>query len=195
MIVEDRPKLAAVLGNGIKQFTEEFVPTGASGQLERVARRFGVVATAGEMATRYGLTGWTPGEAVAAVGKCFNCWLDAFGGTGSREERALLSQVRAFFEQHGASRFEDIAADESQRIINRAGFYRTNAEGHREYMVLPEVFRQEVCRGFDPKAAVPTLIQVGWLIPASDGNTQKPRLPELGTTRVYVFGAGMWREE
>ena len=29
-------------------------------------------------------------------------------------------------------------------------------------------------------------------IPASDGNTQKPRLLELGTTRVYVFGAAIW---
>ncbi len=102
LIVEDRPKLAAVLSSGIKQFAEEFVPKDAAGQVERVARRFGLVATAGEMASRYGLTGWAPGEAVAAVAKCFGCWLDAFGGTGNREERALLAQVKGFFEQHGA---------------------------------------------------------------------------------------------
>ena len=195
LIVEDRPKLAAVLARGIKRFAEYFMPKDAAGQVERVARRFGLVAAAGEMATRYGLTGWTPGEAVAAVGKCFNCWLDAFGGTGNREERALLSQVRAFFEQHGASRFANIAGDDGQRVINRAGFYRTDAEGQREYFVLPEVFRQEVCGGFDQKSAVQTLIRVAWLIPGSDGNTQKPRLPALGTTRVYVLGAAMWRVE
>ena len=195
LIVEDHPKLPAVLSSGIKQFAEEFVPKDAVGQVERVARRFGLVATAGEMASRYGLTGWAPSEAVAAVGKCFDSWLDAFGGTGNREERALLSQVRGFFEQHGASRFEHIVGAEGQRVINRAGFYRTDVEGHREYLVLPEAFRQEVCGGFDHKGAIQTLIRAGWLIPASDGNTQKPRLPELGTTRVYVFGAAMWGEE
>ena len=30
--------------------------------------------------------------------------------------------------------------------------------------MLPEVFRQEVCRGFDPKGAIQTLIRAGWLI-------------------------------
>jgi uncharacterized protein (DUF927 family) len=195
LIVKDRLRLADVLSSGIRQFAEEFVPKDAGGQVERVARRFGLVAMAGEMASRYRLTGWAPGEAVAAVGKCFGCWLDTFGGTGNREKRTLLSQVRAFFEQHGASRFEDIDSSDGQRIINRAGFHRTDAEGRREYLVLPEAFRQEVCQGFDHKAAIQTLIRVGWLIPASDGNTQKPRLPELGTTRVYVIGASMWGEE
>ena len=132
LIVEDRPKLAAVVASGIKQFVEEFVPNAAAGQVERVARRFGPVAAAGEMATRYGLTGWAPGEATAAVGKCFGCWLEGFGGTGNREERALLSQVRAFFEQHGASRFEAIDGDQDKRIVDRAGFYRADADGHRE---------------------------------------------------------------
>ena len=55
-----------------------------------------------------------------------------------------------------------IAGDEGQRVINRAGFYRTDAEGHREYLVLPEAFRQEVCGGFDHKGAIQTLI-TGWL--------------------------------
>lgn len=196
LIVDDRPKLAAVLASGIKQFTEEFVPKDAVGQVERVSRRFGLVATAGEMATRYGVTGWMPGEAGAAAGKCFVCWLDAFGGTGNREERALLSQVRAFFEQHGASKFEDISSGEGQRTINRAGFYRADTEGHREYLVLPEALRREVCTGFDPKTAIQALLGVSWLVPGSDGKaTQKPRLPGIGPTRVYVFGPKMWGDE
>jgi len=46
LIVDDRPKLPAVLSSGIKQFAEEFVMKDAAGQVERVARRFGLVATA-----------------------------------------------------------------------------------------------------------------------------------------------------
>ncbi len=194
LIVHDRMHLAGVISTGIKAFLEEFVPKGAVGQVERVARRFALVATAGEMATRYGLTGWSRGEAVLAARKCFESWLDAFGAAGSREERALMSQVRAFFESHGASRFEEIHSVDGQRVINRAGFYR-RVQGHREYLVLPETFRGEVCKGFDFKYAVRTLKSAGWLIPASDGNAQKPRVPELGTTRVYVLGAAMWSYE
>ena len=76
---------------------------------------------AGELATHYGVTGWPEGEATQAASRCFAAWLESFGGTGNREDRALLAQVRGFFETHGASRFEDVGATVDQRIINRAG--------------------------------------------------------------------------
>ncbi|MCC7101206.1 MAG: hypothetical protein IT500_16620, partial [Rubrivivax sp.] len=154
----------------------------------RVAQRFGLVAVAGELATHYGLTGWPEGEASQAASRCFAAWLDSFGGSGSREDRALLAQVRGFFETHGASRFEDVAATVDQRIINRAGFYRTGPDGAREYLVLPEAFKRDVCAGFDLKAAIRCLLAQGWIVAGGDGRpTQKPRLPGIGTARVYVF--------
>jgi hypothetical protein len=33
------------------------------------------------------------------------------------------------------------------RILNRAGFYRENENGEREFLVFPRVFRDEVCSG------------------------------------------------
>jgi uncharacterized protein (DUF927 family) len=194
-IVKDRPKLAAVLADGVRQFVEDFVPKNAGGQVERVARRFALVAMAGEIATRYGLTGWAPGEAIKAAHKCFRSWLESFGGTGNREERALLAQVRGFFEQHGASRFEDMKGDDGQRVINRAGFYRVNEDRAREYLVLPEAFKREVCAGFDSKFAKKVLQDHGWLVPGADRPTQKVRLPGLGSTWVYVLAATMWEAE
>src|SRR5271168_4064025 len=71
-----------------------------------------------------------------AMRGCFDAWLESFGGTGNREERAILSQVRAFFEAHGASRFQDIEAENDPRIINRAGFYRAGTDRKREFIVL-----------------------------------------------------------
>ena len=59
-----------------------------------MAQRFGLVAVAGELATHYGVTGWSEGEATQAASLCFAAWLDSFGGTGNREDRALLAQVR-----------------------------------------------------------------------------------------------------
>ena len=195
-IVADRSKLADFIADGIRQFVEECTPSDAAGQVLRVARRFALVAVAGELASHYGLTGWQEGEAINAARKCFAVWLEAFGGSGNREERAMLAQVRAFFEAHGASRFEDMTATSDQRIPNRAGFYRTDPSGAREFMVLPEAFKRDVCQGFDVKAVTAALVKAEWLQPGKDGKTaQKPRLPGLGPTRCYVFTGSMWGSE
>lgn len=193
-VVEDRARLADFVADGIRQFVDEVMPRGAAGQVERVARRFALVAVAGELASHYGLTGWDSGESERAAKACFVSWLEGFGGIGNREERATLAQVRAFFELHGASRFEDTTATEDQRVINRAGFHRPGKDGAREYLVLPEAFKTEVCKGLDAKAAEKLLVSIGWIQPGGDGRpTQKPRLPGIGTTaRVYVFTAKVW---
>jgi uncharacterized protein (DUF927 family) len=192
-IVADRPKLPDFLTDGIQQFVAEVAPKQAEGQVLRVARRFALVAVAGELATYYGLTGWREGEAISAAGKCFAAWLEGFGGVGNREERAILSQVRAFFEAHGASRFEDATANHDQRIPNRAGFHRLGENGERQFMVLPEAFKREVCQGFDARTVARVLINAGWLEPGNDGKSaQKPRITGIGPTRCYVFTQRMW---
>lgn len=195
-VVADRDVLVDYVGEELRRLVAALVPKGAAGQVERVARRFALVAVAGELATQYQLTAWSSGESERAAAACFASWLEGFGGIGNREERAVLSQVRAFFEAHGASRFEDISATEEPRIVNRAGFFRDVA-GAREFLVLPEAFKNEVCKGLDAKAAEKVLLVKGWLQPGGDGRpTQKPRLPGLGTaTRVYVFTSKLWEAD
>ncbi|CAJ0719302.1 DUF927 domain-containing protein [Ralstonia mannitolilytica] len=192
--VGDRTNLADFLQRGMAQFVQEVVPPDAAGQVLRVARRFALVAVAGELATHYGLTGWLEGESERAAKTCFMAWLDAFGGGGNREERAILTQVRAFFEAHGASRFEAMDATQDQRVINRVGFYRTRADGHREYIVLPEAFKHDVCGGFDPKAAVKVLVAHGWLVSDGDAPQRRERLPGFGRVRCYVFTSHAWED-
>lgn len=195
-IVKDREKLAEVISKYVHQFVAEATSKDAAGQVLRVAQRFALVAVAGELATNYGLTGWQPHEASEAVKKCFADWLDAFGGAGNHEEKAMKAQVLAFFEKHGASRFEDIKATDDQRVLNRAGFRRTDANCEREYLVFPEAFQREVCAGFDYKKAAKVLVEAGWIKPGTDGKfQQKPRLPGMGSTRVYVFTQRMWDGE
>lgn len=201
-IVADRAKLADFIAAGIKQFVADVVPKDAAGQVLRVARRFGLVAMAGELASGcdlvvsgYGLTGWAEGEATTAARKCFAAWFDGFGGIGNREERTMLSQVRAFFEAHGASRFAllDDTFPNDRPIANRAGFVRPTPDGGREFLVLPEAFRKEVCAGHDPKAAARILVATGWLLPAEGRHiAQRVRIPGLGLVRCYVFTGRMW---
>ena len=197
-VVADRQRLGEIITDGVAQFVDEALPEGASAQAQRVARRFGLVAVAGELATHYGLTTWRESEAADAAHKCFASWLEGFGGTTPREDAAALAQVRAFIESHGASRFEQVDADGPQRVIvNRAGFVRTDpATGQREYLVLPEAYRREVCQGLDHKAVTAALIRAGWLTPAADGTpSQKPRLRGFGTMRCYVLNGRLWEDD
>lgn len=197
LVVRDRAALADRAGDLVRKFVTKHTQAGTSGQVIRVARRFALVAAAGELASGYGLTGWPAGEASGAVSQCFASWLDSFGGAGSREDRALLAQVRAFFETHGACRFEHLAATDEQRIVNRAGFWRDGEEGGRQFLVLPEVFRRELCAGFDARAAAKTLIDSGVVLAGEDGkSSRKVRLPGIGTTaRVYVFTGKVFCDE
>ncbi len=127
------------------------IPAHAAGQVSRVARRFALVGVAGELATHCKLTGWAEGEAIHAARKCFAAWIEAFGGSGNREERAILSPGSRFLRNAWRNRFEDISATIDQRITKRAGFLRNGVNEGREFLVLPEPFRREVCQGFDEK--------------------------------------------
>lgn len=71
----------------------DLVPEGAAGQVQRVGRRFALVAAAGEMATAAGMTGWPAGTATAAARRCFNDWIEARpGGIGLTEDARALRQ-------------------------------------------------------------------------------------------------------
>jgi putative DNA primase/helicase len=191
------------------------VPEVASGQVYRVGARFALVGAAGELATAAGLTGWAKGESERTAKACFNAWLAARGGTGNGEVGAMLRQVRRFLELHGEGRFtwwHRAADDHSAKTLNRAGFRRmvnergepikSNADHQRaygedmqpfdaertsvEYFIMPEVFRAEVCQGFDPEAVCKVLTDHGCLTAKEAGRyTVKERLPGLGPSRCY----------
>jgi uncharacterized protein (DUF927 family) len=200
-IVDDVAKLPGILNDGIRDFIAEAVlPAGASGQIYRVARRFALVAAAGELATRYGLTGWRKGESDTAAKKCFAAWFEAFGGAGNKEEQNILSQVKLFFETHGSSRFEAMNATTEQNVINRVGYWRDkldhdergNETTRREFLVTTEAFRHVICKGQDVALVTKVLVQKGWIAPGGDGRpTQKLR----GVPRCYVFTDRMFEDE
>ena len=195
-LVPDRAKIANHVVANVTQVAAELAPVGASGQAERVARRFALVAVAGEMATAYGLTGWPEDESVTAAGRCFGAWLAGFGGgVGRREDAAILAHVRGFIEAHGQSRFQQWDAGDTQKVIDRAGFWR-GVEGERRYYILTETFRRELCTGFDLRDVVRVLKAAGALEPGGDGKTtRRERLPGIGLARCYVLTPRVWEGE
>ena len=167
-------------------FISETLPEGADGQVRRACGRFALIAFAGELATEFGITGWSAGAAKAAAVRCFEDWLAARGGTVAAEVREAFAQVRSFIEQHGESRFSLAWDQENERpVSNRAGFRKAEPDGPA-YYILPEVWRREVCKGFDPKTVTDAMIERGWLIRGPDRLTRKERIPGEGTLWVYL---------
>jgi uncharacterized protein (DUF927 family) len=197
LLVNHRSDIVQAARRIKKKFIDDNVPEGASGEVYRVASRFGVVAAAGESAEE--ITGWQPGEALAAAETMFNSWLAGRGTSGAGDIETSIRQVRVFIELHGASRFQEAnpPADRQgdffqEKIINRAGFKDKDADGELEYLIFPEVYKQEVCRGFDSTEVAKALVERSYMVTESGGKFSVRRhLPELGRKRVYVIRAAI----
>jgi len=215
--VENATMLSQMLQENVVKLAREMCPADSHGQVARVATRFCLVGMAGELATDAGLTGWGKGEAMTAARSCFAAWLDGRGGSGNVEHTKMLRQVAGFFQAHGEARFvwwHRANDDDKPNTINRAGFKRlvtcggkainSGADHHhewgdkmrpadadetqQEYFVFSEVFRDEICKGFNPKSVTELLIARGLLMLDSDGGpTRSERLPGIGKSRVYRF--------
>lgn len=180
------------LRQSMDTFKRDAVPDKANGQVSRVAARFALASAAGELATAAGLTGWKPGEARRAALRCFGDWLQMRGGAENGEHIALLSQVRAFFEAHGESRFEPLYDETHRTVIHRAGFLRNDPTHGLQYLVMPETFARELCKGFNHRNAGKWLTSARWIVPGdATHKTQLLRVPKLGGSpmRFYVFKA------
>jgi uncharacterized protein (DUF927 family) len=96
-------------------------------QAHRVAKRFAIVAAAGEMATSADITGWQAGQATTAVRVCLDNWLDNYGRDGEHEQRQIIEHIKAFIEQFGSSRFQPCHSsayqDFAPKINDRVGYH------------------------------------------------------------------------
>lgn len=206
--------LAEELRKAQKLFEAQHLTEGASGQARRVADRFALVAMGGELATQWGLTGWEPGEALAAAGSCYRAWLAGRGGEGSQEETNMLNQVREFFERHGDGAFDlwhRLGDDRSPRTADSAGVRRwlqldgspitkagqieessDGAEFQTEFFVFEGPWRNRVCKGLDYKAVNALLSKRGILRHNKGRFQSKQRIPGKGQMLVYHITPGLF---
>lgn len=157
-------------------------------QAYRVAKRFAIVAAAGEMATLAGITGWQAGQATTAVMVCLDNWLDNYGRDGEHEQRQIIEHIKAFIEQHGSSRFQPchihMHQDFETKITNRAGYHNYDTG---EYYFSTSTF-DEVCSPFNKSKVLQVLDEARLLnVTESDRKTCRVSLPfKKNRTRVYA---------
>jgi putative DNA primase/helicase len=174
----------------MKDFIVQNLPEGCDSLVGRALNRFALIGVAGEIGVQFGIFPFEKDECLVAAEVCFKSWLEARGGIGSYDERAIISQVKEFFETNGGSRFSPWKSDpEEDKTVNRAG-YKKMTDGEVEYYVLPSSFNTEVCRGFDASYVAKVCVKAGLLHLGQDGGfTTVVRLPGSKTTRCYVFSS------
>ena len=150
------------------------MPVGA--QASRVLTSMALVALAGEMATRYGITGWQRGTAFDAARHCFRLWAQSRPTQTDFEQVDILRRLRDFIDKHGDSRFSECSG--GAVVYDRAGYYRDtdgDTDGGREYLFTREGLKDAV-RGFGFKLAKKTLADLNVLKTSGGRDTVTVRL-------------------
>jgi putative DNA primase/helicase len=197
-LTEHRDEARAFLLACSRELLDAWREHGDAGQTARVAARFALVAAAGELATRAGITGWPAGEAERAAHALFRAWAAARGTRGDAEALAALRQVAGLLGQHaesffpwwhrgaddrrpnapkrwGLRRLVDELGNEPDSQAERDATYGegaiTEEQGKKiaaKFYVLVSSWRDELCQGFDPRYVAAVLHRSGYLVPGPD---------------------------
>jgi uncharacterized protein (DUF927 family) len=198
LIDEGLPEVALRIRGMITDFVEAYVPANADAQVRRAAERLALIGAAGELARGWGIVPWYKGQALESAAQALEDWIALRGGSTAAEETEALAQVRRFFEAHGEARFgalgdkvDPVYSPDGPPIANRAGWRRGSGE-RREWLVLPEVWRTEICKGFDPTGTARLLAHKGFLRrPDKEKKFARVERTPLGSLRVYVITAAI----
>lgn len=201
-ILRDRDAVKDEANKHIARLRNQFLEPDDDPQVERVAKRFGVVAAAGCIAADRGILPMSPDQVTQAIVTVFRSWKEDRGGGESEERRNALRHLKHFFEAHGSSRFEELVRakdpnDPERRsdrsVRDRCGYRVEQEDGAWLYYVLPVAWEREVCGPHAPDLVAKIALESGALEPGEGRHRQKNvRLPDYpGTTRVYAVRPDM----
>jgi uncharacterized protein (DUF927 family) len=186
----------------LAQFLDDVLTPDDTGQAHRAAVRFGAIAAAGELASKYGVLPWKAGWAAEVAGRMFLRWAAAFGRDTPREERQMLRRLKAVIESERSAfspiAAEDIGEDTAPSPGGRDGEARSlKSYGFREVFagVVRYWFHAEgwayVFKGFNQQEAARVAAAAGFLEADGDGKHMTRRRKIRGERhRLYcVNGA------
>ncbi len=162
-LINDIPKAKAFISAAMQTFIDQEVPKDAHAHIYRSAKRYAILAAAGELAATYGITGWQDMQAYNGIAAMFKEWKAEQGHLNiSMEIKAAIRRVRSFIAEHGDSRFkqleraDDTHAPSTPYMVGYVG--RPPGLGKKPmpddpeekyYYFLLDKFQSEVCKGMD----------------------------------------------
>ena len=167
----------------VGDFTAAHVPPGADGQVIRAADRLGLVAAAGELATKLGVTGWREGEAREASAWALKQWIEGRGGLEPAEVRQAIEQVRLYIGTYGEARFDNLDDPDARPVQIRAGWRKGQGEDRR-WLFPPENWKV-VCAGLDAASVARVLASRAALERGTDSYAKVEKIAGR-SMRVYA---------
>lgn len=160
-LVNEKQDLSSKLQEIINK--PEFNTDEATGQAKRVAKRFALLALAGELSTSYGITGWESGYATKVMSEMFQQWVKSTG-KAPLEKQQIIQQLLNYIECYGDSRFSNINSSPMDRFINeRSGWWKISDNGDRVFLFNATALRSAT-KGYDFKRVIKALTEEGILI-------------------------------
>ncbi len=98
-----------------------------------------------------------------------------------------IAQVKSFLEKYGDSKFINIGEISPTKPTERFG-YKQKFDGVFHYYVLPEIYKNEMCKGLNYKQVTKYLLEKGLLVADTQGRSVEVKhLPDVGKIRIYHF--------
>jgi len=175
-----------------RDFKDEFLSaldlSGADAQVCRVADHFATVAAAGELASKFEITGWAIGQSTWAAKQCFDAWINQRGGEDSQEEQVAITTVQDKLIQYGHNKF---ITNENPKP---RGQYWGKREGN-DYFVFASVFNNQICSGINAKQAINALVNKGFITLSSDGRNTVTKRIDGKVARCFHLNETLFNED
>ena len=150
--------------------------------IARALSRFAFIATAGQVATKLGLTGWINESVFEAVKIAFGEWLDAQDNVNQSEREDAIERTRIYLVKHGIDRFERAGV---APLSKQAGF------ADSIYFYINDGAWREIHHGNDSNQAAIHLHSAG-LLTRGEGKNMRRKTPM--TLRGRLRGYAVRRE-
>lgn len=172
MFTSDKGSLTDRLKACTGQFCQQNLPENCSSQVERVLRKFSLIAAVGELATERGIFPYREGEVMEAAARYFRVWLAQRQGVQNGEVLAALERIRSHFE---ASNTYYLNLDDSECWYRR-GSPRPETIGYKYleqrkwvYFTLSPTLKQ-LFGNANRRAVIEELLRLNWVARNSNGN-------------------------
>ena len=188
-MVADKGKNIESIERTMGAFVKDQCPPDASGQVKRVAQKFGLIAAVGAFAAGNGVFLFTEEDAIDAACLCFQHWLKQRAGMGDLELAKALERIKDFFNMNSENQFSDV--DALSHANPQLKGYRWKCNGEQHYLLLGPVFSQLI-RGCNKAQVLEELKRMGWVVLNANGNLLETKSVNGMNKRGIVFRPCAW---
>jgi hypothetical protein len=179
----------------IDLFVKNNCPEGSSGQVLRVARKFGLIAVAGELAIEFSIFPCDRGEALRATERWFKVWLDLREGIDNKEILRTLSDIKEHFVRYGDSKYIDTRYESSSSCEKKEyyGFKFVDNDDNQnlKYLMLtPHV--TQIFNKVNRNEMIQKLLTLGYIDSNSTGQIKDQKSIFNRNRRGLIFTPSAW---